>query len=161
MVAAGAPTSPGDGGNRAAILLFAVSARPGRVSWMKIVAKQEYEFKWVSIWVGNFASHQEVRDRAEAVLLPELDAEGYEFEDLAEWTNGEGAPRPLAAMMGEDFMWQIYEVPPVLAAAAALKLGPINGFFLLNHCRCEAGPHDFPGFTFLGSFPSWANPEEP
>lgn len=45
---------------------------------MKIIAKEEYEFKWVSIWVGNFESHDELQARAEAVLMPEV---GGEEED--------------------------------------------------------------------------------
>jgi len=40
---------------------------------MKIIAKEEYEFKWVSIWVGDFESHDELQARAEAVLMPEVD----------------------------------------------------------------------------------------
>jgi hypothetical protein len=48
---------------------------------------------------------------------------------------------------------------PDLAAAEVLGVGKVKGFILFNHTRCAAGPHDFPGFTFLGPFPCWANPE--
>jgi hypothetical protein len=127
---------------------------------MKIIAKTEYEFKWVSIWVGNFESHDELQARAEAVLMPQVGGEdGYDFEGLAEWTTRESGPCHLSEMMGNDFMWTIYDVPPVLAAADALGVGKVNGFIQFNHTRCTAGPHDFPGFTFLGTFPCWANPE--
>lgn len=116
---------------------------------MKIIAKEEYEFKWVSIWLGNFASHDDIRARAEAVLMPEVGGEeGYDFEGLAEWTAGGGEPRDLTELIGDDFMWTIFDVPPVLAAAAALGVSKANGFIQFNHTRCSAGPHDFPGFTF-------------
>jgi hypothetical protein len=46
-----------------------------------------------------------------------------------------------------------------LVAAEALGVGKVNGYILFNHTRCTAGPHDFPGFTFLGTAPCWANPE--
>ena len=50
---------------------------------MKIIAKEEYEFKWVSIWVGDFESHDELQARAEAVLMPEVDVPDYDFDGLA------------------------------------------------------------------------------
>ena len=126
---------------------------------MKIIAKEEYEFKWVSIWVGDFESHDELQARAEAVLMPEVDGPDYDFLGLAEWTGGGGDSIPLVDMMTDNFMWTIYDVPPVLAAADALGVSKVNGFIQFNHTRCTAGPHDFPGFTFLGTFPCWANPE--
>jgi hypothetical protein len=86
---------------------------------MKIIAKEEYEFKWVSIWVGDFESHDELQARAEAVLMPEVDGSDYDFLGLAEWTGGGGESIPLADMMTDNFMWTIYDVPPVLAAADA------------------------------------------
>jgi hypothetical protein len=126
---------------------------------MKIIAKSEYEFKWTSIWVGNFESHDELQARAEAVLMPEVGGEeGYDFESLAEWTTV-GSPRAVADLIKGDFMWTTYDIVPVVSAADALDVGKINGYILFNHTSCTAGPHDFPGFTFLGTFPCRPNPE--
>ena len=126
---------------------------------MKIVERPEYENRFICIWVGCFPTHGHLLARTERVLAPRFEGTNYDFDSVAELTTG--SERSYEELFANPFGWQTFEVAAVLARARELDVGPIDGFVKVNHSRCEAGPHDFPGFTFLGAFPSRANPDVP
>lgn len=124
---------------------------------MKIVERPEYVYRFVCIWVGMFADEAELNRRALEVLAPAYEERDYDFASAIEI--GLGPSSSLAALLGDDFGHQTFDRSAVVTRAKQVLTGPVNGMVLVNHARCEAGPYDFPGFVFLGNFPSRENPE--
>lgn len=122
---------------------------------MKIVERPEYVYRFVCIWVGMFADEAELHRRALEVLAPAYQERDYDFASALEI--GLGPSSSLEALLGDDFGHQTFDRSAVVARATEVLTGQVNGMVLVNHARCEAGPHDFPGFVFLGVFPSREN----
>ena len=121
----------------------------------KITTAEEDMNRCLSIWVTDFDELDYLYAQANEVLRPHFEDVSFGWDDILEMSVHDEALS--VDKLLNDLLWQVCDVATVSACAARLGVTKKHSILVLNHARCSAGPHDFTGFIFLGTFSSIEN----